>query len=154
MDPFETYRIDKKSDIPIWVQLKKRLTYLIASGAYQPGDQLPTVRELAVQRDINYHTVNKVYHDLESSGLIEVQVGRGSHVADLGNSRFVAFENDARMVASEYATKLLDLGMTPEEAVRAIADHLGVKVTIDAADTDDNATTPANESQKASRRVG
>ena len=64
MDPLDSYTIDKKSDIPIWVQLKQRLVYLIMSGSYKPGDQLPTVRELAVQLDINYHTVNKVYHDL------------------------------------------------------------------------------------------
>ena len=61
MDPLDSYTIDKKSDIPIWVQLKQRLVYLIMSGSYKPGDQLPTVRELAVQLDINYHTVNKVY---------------------------------------------------------------------------------------------
>ena len=47
MDPLDSYTIDKKSDIPIWVQLKQRLVYLIMSGSYKPGDQLPTVRELA-----------------------------------------------------------------------------------------------------------
>ena len=58
MNPFDSFSIDKKSDIPIWVQLKQRLAYLIASGTYKPGDQLPNVRELAVQLDINYLTVN------------------------------------------------------------------------------------------------
>ena len=108
MNPFDSFSIDKKSDIPIWVQLKQRLAYLIASGTYKPGDQLPTVRELAVQLDINYHTVNKVYHELEGSGLIEVQAGRGSHVADLDDSR-----------------------LTAEEVVRIVADCLGVCITID-----------------------
>lgn len=130
MDNFGSFSIDKKSDIPIWVQLKQRLIHLIVSGTYQPGDQLPTVRELAVKLDINYHTVNKVYHDLESSKLIEVQAGRGSHVTDLGESRFIAFENEARMAVAEYAEKFLRLGMTAEEAIQAIADHLGISIVI------------------------
>lgn len=132
MDPFDSFKIDKKSDIPIWVQLKHRLTYLIMSGTYQPGDQLPTVRELAVQLDINYHTVNKVYHELEGSGLIEVQAGRGSHVADLGDSRFIAFEGEPHMITSEYATQLLQLGMTAEEVVQLVADYLGVSIALGA----------------------
>ena len=131
MDPFDSYKIDKKSDIPIWVQLKQRITYLIISGAYKPGDQLPTVRELAVQLDINYHTVNKVYHELEGSGLIEVQAGRGSHVADLSDSSFIAFEGEPHMITSEYVSKLLQLGMTAEEVVRIVADYLGVRITVD-----------------------
>lgn len=130
MGPFDTFKIDKKSDIPIWVQLKQRLTYLIISGTYKPGDQLPTVRELAVQLDINYHTVNKVYHELEGSGLIEVQAGRGSHVADLGDSRFIAFEGESHMITSEYVSQLLQLGMTAEEVVHIVADYLGVRITI------------------------
>lgn len=132
MDPFDSFKIDKKSDIPIWVQLKHRLTYLIMSGTYQPGDQLPTVRELAVQLDINYHTVNKVYHELEGSGLIEVQAGRGSHVADLGDSRFIAFEGEPHMITSEYASQLLQLGMTAEEVVQLVADYLGVSIALGA----------------------
>ena len=152
MDLFGSYSIDKKSDIPIWVQLKQRLTYLIASGFYKPGDQLPTVRELAVQLDINYHTVNKVYHDLEGSGLIEVRTGRGSYVADSSDSRLILYENDAHIVAAEYATKLLQLGMTAAEAVKAIADHLGVSITINstAADEREAGIKPS----KRSSRVG
>lgn len=147
MDPFDSFTIDKKSDIPIWVQLKQRLTYLIVSGTYQPGDQLPTVRELAVQLDINYHTVNKVYHELEGSGLIEVQAGRGSHVADLGDSGFIAFEGEPRMITSEYVSQLLQLGMTAEEVVHIVADCLGIRITID----------PGSENASASegaQRVG
>lgn len=131
MDPFDSYKIDKKGDIPIWVQLKQRLTYLIMSGAYQPGDQLPTVRELAVQLDINYHTVNKVYHELEGSGLIEVQAGRGSHVADLGDSPVITFEGESRMITAEYVSKLLQLGMTAEEIVRIVANYLSIDISVD-----------------------
>lgn len=134
MDPFESYSLDKKSGIPVWVQLKQRFLYLILSGAYQPGEQLPTVRETAARLGINYHTVNKVYHDLENSGLVEMQVGRGTCIRDRSENQFIAFENDARMVAREFSEKLLQLGMTPEEIIRAVANHLHVKVTVEKAD--------------------
>ncbi|BAK44774.1 GntR family transcriptional regulator [Eggerthella sp. YY7918] len=147
MDPFDSYKIDKKSDIPIWVQLKQRLIYLIMSGSYKPGDQLPTVRELAVQLDINYHTVNKVYHELEGSGLIEVQAGRGSHVADPGNSKFVTYEGEPHMITAEYVAKLLQLGMTAEEVVRMVANHLDIDIAI-------NSPSESKPVKERSHRVG
>ena len=57
--------IDEDSGIPIWLQLRNRLIYLITSGHYAVGDKLPTVREMAVGLGINYNTVSKVYQDIE-----------------------------------------------------------------------------------------
>ncbi len=130
MGAFDSYTIDKKSDIPVWVQLRQRLSFCIMSGVYGEGDQLPTVRELAAQLDVHYHTVNKVYADLEKSGLVEMRSGKGTFVADLSESRFRAIEGDVHAAVAEHASKLLELGMTPEEAVMAIARHLGVEVSV------------------------
>lgn len=148
MGLFDSFEIDKKGDIPIWVQLKQRLFYVITSGKLKPGDKLPTVRELAIQLDINYHTVNKVYHDLENSGLIEVHVGRGTFVSERVGSSFVALENDTRLAAAECASKLLRLGMTPEEVVQTIADHVHVPIAIRSADAGDNAASVERIRQK------
>ena len=57
--------IDEDSGIPIWLQLRNRLIYLITSGAFAPGDKLPTMRQLAVDLGINYNTVSRVYQDIE-----------------------------------------------------------------------------------------
>ena len=54
------FEINEKSSIPIWLQLKNRFIYLITSGYYKPGDQLPTVRGLAADVEVNYNTVSKV----------------------------------------------------------------------------------------------
>ena len=62
--------IDDDSGIPIWLQLRNRLIYLITSGFYDTGDKLPTVREMAVELGINYNTVSKVYQDIERDGYI------------------------------------------------------------------------------------
>ena len=77
------FEINEKSSIPIWLQLKNRFIYLITSGYYKPGDQLPTVRGLASEISINYNTVNKAYLSLVSDGYLESTRGRGVFVRDL-----------------------------------------------------------------------
>ena len=54
------FEIDESSGLPVWVQLRNRFVYLIKTGHYQPGDQLPSVRTLAAEAAINYNTVSKV----------------------------------------------------------------------------------------------
>ena len=65
MFPFE---VDPTSDLPLWVQLRNRIAYLINDGTLAPGDKLPTVRGLASEISINYNTVSKVYMSLEQDG--------------------------------------------------------------------------------------
>ncbi len=77
MFPFE---IDNETDVPIWVQLRQRIIYLINSGHFKPGDKLPTVRGLASDISINYNTVNKAYLSLVSDGYLESTRGRGVFV--------------------------------------------------------------------------
>ena len=76
------FNVDEGSDTPLWVQLKRRMVFLIESGYYEPGEQLPTVRGLAAQIQVNYNTVNKVYLSLAADGYIESIRGRGAFVLD------------------------------------------------------------------------
>ena len=80
MFPFE---IDETSDLPLWVQLRQRIAYLITSGYFKPGEKLPTVRGLASEISINYNTVNKAYLSLVSDGFLESTRGRGVFVTDI-----------------------------------------------------------------------
>ena len=68
MGVLESFAIDHNSGLPVWIQIKNRIAYLIGSGAFVPGDRLPTVRALAVDLDISYNTVNRAYMDLEREG--------------------------------------------------------------------------------------
>ena len=79
------FEIDEASGLPVWVQLRNRFVYLIKTGHYQPGDQLPSVRTLAAEAAINYNTVSKVYVNLESDGYVESVRGRGVFVRDIGS---------------------------------------------------------------------
>ena len=82
MGVLESFAIDHNSGLPVWIQIKNRIAYLIGSGAFVPGDRLPTVRALAVDLDISYNTVNRAYMDLEREGYISTRKGRGTFVAE------------------------------------------------------------------------
>src|SRR5215208_1914901 len=73
--------IDPRDRTPIYAQLERSLRAAIASGRLRPGDQLPTVRQLAVELQVNANTVARVYSDLERAGVIETRRGVGSFVS-------------------------------------------------------------------------
>ena len=73
--------IDSRDATPIYAQLERSLRAAIASGRLRPGDQLPTVRQLAVELQVNANTVARVYSDLERAGVLETRRGVGSFVS-------------------------------------------------------------------------
>lgn len=81
-NPLESFEIDHGNGLPVWIQVKNRIAYLIGAGTYAEGDRLPTVRSLAVDLDISYNTVNRAYMDLEREGYITTRKGRGTFVAE------------------------------------------------------------------------
>ena len=72
--------IDTRDRTPIYAQLERALRAAIATGRLQAGDQLPTVRQLAVDLSVNANTVARVYAELERAGVIETRRGVGSFV--------------------------------------------------------------------------
>jgi GntR family transcriptional regulator len=73
--------IDPRDPTPIYAQLDRALRAAIATGRLHSGDQLPTVRQLAVDLRVNANTVARVYNELERDGVLETRRGVGSFVA-------------------------------------------------------------------------
>ena len=73
--------IDLRDRTPIYAQLERGLRAAIATGRLGPGDQLPTVRQLAVDLQVNANTVARVYSELERAGVIETRRGVGSFIS-------------------------------------------------------------------------
>ena len=73
--------IDPRDRTPIYAQLERGLRAAIATGRIGPGDQLPTVRQLAVSLQVNANTVARVYSELERAGVIETRRGVGSFIS-------------------------------------------------------------------------
>ena len=73
--------IDQRDSTPIYAQIERALRAAIASGRLTVGEQLPTVREMAVDLKVNANTVARVYTDLERQGVLETRRGVGSFVS-------------------------------------------------------------------------
>lgn len=74
------FHIDAKHPTPLYHQLERSIKFAIATGKLRIGDQLPTVRQLAVELKINANTVAKVYAELERGGILETRRGVGTFV--------------------------------------------------------------------------
>src|ERR1051325_1052910 len=84
--PF-AFRLDTRSGVPVYRQLIDQIQAGIASGALGSGDQLPTVRQVAVDLAINPNTVLRAYRELEIRGVLDTQQGTGTFVADRKNGK-------------------------------------------------------------------
>ena len=78
--------LDPSSPIPLYLQLVEQVRRLVALGALRPGDQLPTVRELAVRTRVNRNTVGRAIQNLERDGVVRTRVGQGTFVVADGAS--------------------------------------------------------------------
>lgn len=116
-----TFEVDAASDLPLWVQLKNRIAYLIQTGFYEPGEQLPTVRALAADLSINYNTVNKTYLALKSEGYIESTRGRGAFVRGLDAEIDEEFSAEVDTIMGDCVAACRELGLTLDD-VRSCMD--------------------------------
>ena len=73
--------VDPRSGVPLYVQIVQQIKHAIEVGAVQPGDQLPTVRQLAGELTIAPNTIVKAYNELQAIGLVESRPGVGTVVA-------------------------------------------------------------------------
>jgi GntR family transcriptional regulator len=121
--------IDPRDKTPIYAQLERGLRAAMATSRLRPGDQLPTVRQLAVELSINANTVARVYADLERSGAIETRRGVGSFVSASPDKARPAREYDKRLRA--FVTRVLaeaaTAGFTLDDLLRELNAHQGGK---------------------------
>lgn len=103
-----TIHLEKTSAVPIYAQLSEQIRLLIRRGVLAPGDSMPTVRALAVELEINANTVARVYRDLQREGLLRLERGVGTFVAEDGTGRAVG-EKDFRSISAK-AAELITLG--------------------------------------------
>ncbi|MEG0027157.1 MAG: GntR family transcriptional regulator [Raoultibacter sp.] len=107
------FQVDEHSGIPLWVQLRNRFIYLIDSGYYKNGDKLPTVRAIAADLNINYHTVNKVYLSLEHDHYVSTKRGKGAFVTRLEGEPDENLPGD--VILAEGIRHCIELGMTTRD---------------------------------------
>ena len=117
--------LDLHTGVPVYRQLIDQVRAGVASGTLTAGDQLPTVRQLAVDLAINPNTVMRAYRELELGGLIETHQGTGTFVADKKVEK-ASVERDRRLdqMASEVAARAGAAGFTVEDLIDRLRELL------------------------------
>jgi len=119
------FSIDLHSGVPVYRQLIDQVRGGIASGSLTAGDQLPTVRQLAVDLAINPNTVMRAYRELELGGLLETHQGTGTFIANRKLEKNSA-ERERQLVqmAGEFAARAGAAGFTLEDLIDRMRDLL------------------------------
>ena len=117
--------IDLRSGMPVYRQLIDQVRSGIASGSLTAGDQLPTVRQLAVDLTINPNTVMRAYRELELGGLLETHQGTGTFISKKKLEKNSAErERQLGQMAGEFAARAGAAGFTVEDLIDRLRDLL------------------------------
>ena len=122
--PF-AFRLDMQSGVPLYRQLIDQVQAAIAGGLLSPGDQLPTVRQVAVDLEINPNTVMRAYREMEIRGIVDTQQGTGTFVAQQTIDRdAVEHSRGLEQLVEEFAARAGAGGFNLEELMTALSDRL------------------------------
>ena len=105
--------LDYRDAKPIYTQIVENLQTQIASGILQPGDKLPSVRELAQNLSINPNTIQRAYRELEAAGHIQTLPGKGCFVCEISDAPDWSALDKA-------VQQLLSRGISREEIIKRI----------------------------------
>jgi GntR family transcriptional regulator len=117
--------VDPKDRTPIYAQLDRALRAAIATGRLATGDQLPTVRQLAVELSVNANTVARVYAELERAGILETRRGVGTFITATPAKAHPPKQHERRL--RSFITRLLAdssaAGFTLDDLIEALQAH-------------------------------
>jgi len=110
-------KVDLTDHVPIYIQLMNQIKHMIATGELKPGDQLPTVRQLAADLRVNFNTVARAYRLLDENHIISTQHGRGTYILEPASE-----EREKQMQRNSLLRLMVhllneanNLGFSPEE---------------------------------------
>ena len=120
------FKIDPDSSVPIYVQIEDSIHSFITAGQLQPGEQLPTIRELAADIRVNLNTVGRAYFELDREGVISTQRGKGTFVTGVLDKDQIERKRQ-RLLHSISETALEEarrLGYSPAEIKKAFQEEM------------------------------
>jgi GntR family transcriptional regulator len=118
----KSFTLNPKSGVPVYRQIQDQIRYGIANGSLSPGEQLPTVRALAVELSVNPNTVIKAYSELEREGVLTTEQGSGTFVASEPPAALPVENRQAKLetLCVEFLAQAARYGFSSQDIVRAI----------------------------------
>ena len=119
------FSLNLHSGVPVYRQLIDQVRGGVASGSLTAGDQLPTVRQLAVDLEINPNTVMRAYRELELGGMLETHQGTGTFISNQKPEKKAA-ERDRQLsqMVNEFAARVGAGGFTLEDVIERLTELL------------------------------
>jgi GntR family transcriptional regulator len=127
--PIENIRLDFRSGTPIYTQIVEQVKQQIVSGELKPGDQLPTVRALALELRVNFNTVARAYRLLDEAGIISTQQGRGTYILEIPPPEHTdkLRQQSLRTLTRDYLNESFRLGCTRAEILETLKEQLEIE---------------------------
>jgi GntR family transcriptional regulator len=119
------FHIQQDSPVPIYEQIVAQVTFAVATGSLQPGDRIPSLRDLAAELVINPNTVARAFMELERNGIIESRRGIGMAVTPAAGP--VCRQRRLKIIRERIRSALREAvfsGLTPEEIKRVLDEEL------------------------------
>ncbi len=117
--------LDFHSGVPIYLQIVEQIQELVLNGKLIPGDQLPTVRQLAAEIRVNFNTVARAYRMLDEARLISTQQGRGTYILNLPGTEFKQkIKTDSLEIQLKRALQALVKQGYSQEEILAELEHI------------------------------
>ncbi|MGH9802480.1 MAG: GntR family transcriptional regulator [Blastocatellia bacterium] len=128
----DRFNINFDDPTPIYAQLERAIRFAIATDRLRVGEQLPTVRQLAVDLKINANTVAKVYAELERTGILETRRGIGTFVKSVQTAAAMRVmrgdrKRELRAFADRILTEAHSLGLPLDEVIAELDSKLNDK---------------------------
>jgi GntR family transcriptional regulator len=115
------FLLDYSSGMPVYRQIIDQIRFGIASGQLKPGEQLPTVRGLAVELKVNLNTVSKAYKELEIKNILETQQGTGTFINETTLVVTEKEKNDKlRELCLQFSSVVYSYGFSLDEVIREL----------------------------------
>jgi GntR family transcriptional regulator len=118
-------QLDERSGVPVYRQMMAQIKYYVAGGTLRPGDQIPSIRELAAALTVNPTTVVKAYTELEREGVIEKRHGKGAFISSASVQLTQAEQETAiRRSAKQLAVEATQLQVPSPKVIHVVSEEL------------------------------
>ncbi len=122
--PPSIFRLDPASGLPFYRQIIDQVLLAVADGRLQPGAQLPTVRQLAVDLAVNLNTIARAYREMEIRGIVETQQGTGTFVAARpARPPFGGKKRAVQELLDQFVASATSKGITMEDLIEALVER-------------------------------
>ena len=115
------FTLSNSSGVPYYRQIVNQVMYGVANGMLRTGERLPTVRQLAVDLQVNLNTIVKAYSELELRGVVNTQQGTGTFISETSDGIDpVEKERGIRMLCCRFLDEVAVMGVSTEEIISTL----------------------------------